>query len=109
MTRLHKATYPHIFTRIFQGGLVQGGLTSVGNQKRAQESPWEHTEQSEKTTHLYILSCFPSGNDLINPSKSRQEKVSSLTNKKTYVNFLPEKFLPIIKSTEVLEEKKNTI
>ena len=38
-TRLHKATYPHVFTRIFQGDLVEGGLTSVGNQKKARESP----------------------------------------------------------------------
>ena len=37
--RLHKATYPHMFTTIFQGDLIEGGLTSVGNQKRARESP----------------------------------------------------------------------
>lgn len=91
-----------MFTTIFQGDFIEGGLTSVGNQKRARESPWEHTEQSGKTNHLYKLSCFPSDNDLINPSKSQQEK-------KPYVNFFPEKFLPVIKSTEVLQEKKTII
>ena len=73
-TRLHKATYPHMFTKIFQDDLIEGGLTSVGNQKRERESPWEHTEQSGKTNHLYKLSYFPSDDDLINPSKSQQEK-----------------------------------
>ena len=37
------------------------------------------------------------------PNKSKQVS----TRKKPYVNFFPEKFLPVIKSTEVLQKKKN--
>lgn len=88
-----------MFTTIFQGDLIEGGLTSVGNQKRARESPWEHTEQSGKTNHLYKLSCFPSDNDLINPSTSQQEK--------TLREFLSRKVSPCHKIHGSPARKKN--
>lgn len=90
-----------MFTTIFQGDLIEGGLTSVGNQKRARESPWEHTEQSGKTNHLYKLSCFPSDNDLINPSTSQQEK--------TLREFLSRKVSPCHKIHGSPARKKKTI
>ena len=92
-----------MFTTIFQGDLIEGGLTSVGNQKRARETPWEHTEQSGKTNHALIQTKLLSKRQ--RPNKSKQVS----TRKKPYVNFFPEKFLPVIKSTEVLQEKKKQL
>ena len=49
-----------MFTRIFLGDVVEGGLTIVGNQQRTRESPSEHTKQGAKTsqalTHTKLLS-----------------------------------------------------
>lgn len=99
-----------MFTRIFQGDLVEGGLTSEGNQKRPRESPSEHTEQGAKTTQALTHTKVLSTRQWPNKSKQVSTRKSFVFNQqKPYVNFLPEKFLPVIKSTEVLQEKKSII
>ena len=100
---MHKATYPHMFTTIFQGDLIEGGLINECRKPKESTRKSLRTHRTEWKNQPLIQTKLLSKRQ--RPNKSKQVS----TRKKPYVNFFPEKFLPVIKSTEVLQEKKTII
>lgn len=90
-----------MFTTIFQGDLIEGGLINECRKPKESTRNSLRTHRTEWKNQPLIQTKLLSKRQ--RPNKSKQVS----TRKKPYVNFFPEKFLPVIKSTEVLQEKKN--